>query len=255
MLYVYTVVSDGFDNLRAPEVVSNSENVRYVCFTNIPNLPNVGPWQYRPIPDIGDVSRRNRVPKLLPHLMLPSDAEYSIYHDGNFQLKRLPEDLVKEFLGSHDWAAHRHPARDCVYREAEIIIRDCPLIPRDEVTAQVERYRKAEYPEHAGMWANGLLIRRHSRKVRIACEEWWIEFAKGCGRDQLSFPVIRRKQDLDVNTIDAEIYKTPLMNFYRHAAWKDREDKRFLAERKEIHMNLGHLNNLTGTKFQYPIYD
>src|SRR3989304_5543328 len=46
LLYVYTSIMDGFDNLRPPAVPAETF-VKYICFTNVPNLPRVTPWEYR----------------------------------------------------------------------------------------------------------------------------------------------------------------------------------------------------------------
>lgn len=246
MIYVVTAITNGFDNLREPKVVSNSENVRYVCFTNLPNLPNVGPWQYRPLHDIGRPGRSNRVPKILPHLMLPTDAEYSIWHDGNFQLSALPEVIIDTLLRNHDWAAHRHPCRNCIYEEAGILLREKIGTP-ELVEGDVARYRASGYPSGAGLWANGMIVRRHSDVVVDVCEEWWKAYVGGCERDQLSFPPVRHRRSLSVETIDAEIYSSPYMNFYWHAPWKNQMcNQEFLPERSRIRGRLQRLTELTG---------
>lgn len=255
MQYVYTVTSQGWDNLRPPAVVSNSENVKYVCFTDTPNLPNVGPWQYRPLIDLGHPSRTNRLPKILPHLMLPTDAEYSVYHDANFQLTRLPEHLIECLLDRHDWAAHKHPARDCIYEECDVLLSE-RIGTRELVEKQVARYREEGYPKHAGLWANGLLVRRHTGAVKQLCEDWWKEFSAGCERDQVSFPVARRRTVLEVNTLNGTIYESQFMNFWWHAAWKDRPcNFDFVPERKRIAANLGRIYELTGKSIHFPVHE
>ena len=248
MIYVYTSIVNGWDNLRPPLVVSNSENVRYLCFTNLPNLPCVGPWQYRSLPDLGSGCRSARLPKILPHLMLPADAECSIYHDGNFQLRVLPEQIIADLLTSADWAAHRHPARDCIYSEAEILLQE-RIGTAELINRQIARYRDDGYPEHAGLWANGLLVRRHtSRTVRLACEEWWKEFAAGCERDQVSFPPARRRIGLEVHAIEAHISESPLMQFSWHAAFKKPCDDLFSPARQRAREQLADLRMLTGLR-------
>ncbi len=256
MIYVYTSISNAFDNVRAPEVVS--PNARYVCFTNLPNLPRVEPWEYRPLHNLGDAGRTNRVPKILPHLMLPSDAEYSIYHDGNFQLKMLPEVIIDQLLTGedcgYDWAAHRHPCRNCIYDEAIVLLKE-NIGTRELVENDVLRYRNAGYPTGAGLWANGMIVRRHTESVKRLCEDWWTAYATGCERDQMSFPPVRRQHGVEVNTIDADIYinsdksakGTPYLNFHFHAPWKTTPSNReYHGERAIIREQLARLTELTG---------
>lgn len=258
MIYVYTVILSGFDNLRPPLVVSKSEKVRYLCFTNIPNLPPVKPWEFAELPDSGNPSRTNRAPKIRPHLYLPSDAEYSVYHDGNFQLQEAPEVLIHSFLQDHDWAAHRHPCRSCIYDEADVILNDESMAGWREqkperaptISAEIHRYRAEGYPSYNGLWANGLLIRRHSDAVKALCDDWLGLFNAGGERDQLSFPVARHHAGLPVNTINEIVSASPYMRFNFHAAWYDHPCNRDYAEqRQQIH------DSLKGTNLSFPVYE
>lgn len=247
MLYVYTAVINGFDNLRPPAIQPETF-VKFICFTNVPNLPRVHPWEYRPAYIAGKPCRSSRIPKILPHLMLPSDAEYSIYHDGNFVFKQDPHRVIEELLGRHDWAAHKHPARNCVYDEANIILRDCPLVDKDAVRAQVADYRAMNFPEKFGLWANGFIARRHTPEVAKLNERWWELFSKGSERDQLSFPVALRDAGLEIRTIDQNIFASSYMAFRWHAAWKTHEDNPdYWAGRSETRARLAELARLTGS--------
>lgn len=245
MIYVYTSLTDGFDNLRPPCCPVDA-NVRYVCFTNIPNLPRVFPWEYRPVYPVGDACRTARVPKILPHLMLPDDAEYSIYHDGNFQLRLDPNGMIGELLGPEQWAAHKHPCRNCIYEEADILLKE-KIGTRDLIEGEVERYKAQQYPKNAGLWANGLIVRRHTPEVAELNEAWWKLYSEGCERDQLSFPVAMRRSRCPVRTIDANVFSSPWIRFNWHAAWRDRDDNPdFWAQRNRVRGRLEQLKELTG---------
>ncbi len=255
MLYVYTSILNGWDNLR-PLAVAPDPNVKYVCFTNIPNLPSVRPWEFRPLVQIGEPCRTARVPKILPHLMLPDDAEYSIYLDGNLQLKQQPAHMIAELLGRHHWAAHKHPCRNCIYDEADCILyhptmegwRAQAAGRAVRIFQEVACYRNGGYPERAGLWANGMLIRRHTREVAALNEEWWRLYSAGGERDQLSFPVARRALGVDVRAIDGVISgDSPYVNFFFHAAWKDKEGVReYKPERDRLREKMCQLAALTG---------
>jgi len=222
VLYVYTSVVDGFDNLRPPACPPD-HNVRFICFTNVPNLPRVFPWEYRPIYPVGEPCRTARVAKILSHLMLPEDAEYSIYHDGNFQLRMDPNRMIDELLRKHQWASYRHPCRTCVYEEGDLLLREKIGNPT-LVAREIQRYQDAGFPREAGLWANGLLVRRHTPEVAALNEQWWKLYSVGCERDQLSFPVARRDVGMKTNTIDGDIWQSPYILFRWHAAWKDKDD-------------------------------
>lgn len=246
MIFVYTSICDGFDNLRPPACPVD-DDVRYICFTNVPNLPRVYPWEYRPAYMAGEPCRSARTAKILPHLMLPDDAEYSIYHDGNFQLRQDPHAVIRDLLYSEQWAAHKHPCRACVYQEAALLLKEKIGTP-ELVEQEVARYRAENYPEGAGLWANGLIVRRHTPEVAALNERWWTLYATGCERDQLSFPVARHQLNFPVNTIDADVWGSPYIKFNWHAAWKTRDDNPdYWPQRDRIRARLSELARVTGS--------
>ena len=66
--------------VRCPSSSSLTPGVRYVCFTDRPR--QLRPWEILPFPQLlSDAHRMARIPKMLPHLLLP-EAEISIYMDG-----------------------------------------------------------------------------------------------------------------------------------------------------------------------------
>lgn len=255
MIYVITSVLNGWDNLRPPAAPAD-ELVRYICFTNVPNLPRVFPWEYRPAYPLPHAARAARVAKILPHLMLPADAEYSIYHDGNFQLRQDPRKIIAELLPIHDWAAHHHPARCCIYDEANVLLNEKIGTPR-LIEEEIARYRAEDFPAQSGLWANGLLVRRHTPEVAALNERWWQLYAAGCERDQLSFPVARRQLDLTINTISGNIYASPYILNRWHAAFKVRDDNPdYWPERAKLRARLAELARITGSDggINYPEY-
>jgi hypothetical protein len=253
VIYVFTSILSGWDNLRPP-AISNAPGARFICFTDLPVLPKVEPWEYRPLHPAGPAARTARVPKILPHLMLPDDARYSIYMDGNLQLKVEPQAVIDSLLAGKDWAAHRHPCRDCIYDEARVLVNE-RIGTTALVQAEIDLYRREGHPEHAGLWANGFLVRRHTPQVAALNEAWWKLYAAGCERDQLSFPVARRAAGLEVATINANIYESRYLNFYFHAAWKDQPSNlEYQSERAVVRRKLDQIYALTGSVSTYPNY-
>ena len=259
MIYVVTAILDMWDNLRPP-LAHAEDNVRYLCFTNSPVQPACPPWEFRPCPDVGIASRSSRVPKILPHLCLPSDADYSIWHDGNFQLQKPARQIVGELLRFDDWAAHRHPARDCVYKEAAVLLSERIGTP-ELVQAQIDRYRAMQYPAHVGLWANGFIVRRHTGMVERLNERWWKLFAEGCERDQLSFPVARHLENVPLNGgginhgIGDDIFHSPYVRFNWHAAWREQQDNpSYWPQRDRLRAQTKMLADVSGAKLKVMEY-
>lgn len=142
----------------------------------------------RPAPEAATPIRRARKAKLLPHRCFP-DAEITVWVDGSFEPLSDIEALVGRFLAVHDLAMFDHFQRDCVYDEAEACIelgKDDPALIR----SQVARYRAAGYPARNGLFASGVLLRRHTPQLREFCERWWTELETGSHRDQLALPYV-----------------------------------------------------------------
>lgn len=254
LIYVCTSIIGGFDNLRPP-MVPAEDGVRWICFTDLPFQPPVPPWEFRPAVDVGHPARTSRVPKILPHLMLPPDADYSIWHDANFRLYIPPRQIIGELLRFDDWCAHRHPARDCIYDEAAILLKE-GIGTREAVESQIARYRAAHYPAHNGLWANGLIVRRHTPEVAALNEHWWELFAAGCERDQISFPVAKQQCPVRFNNgLLNNIFQSPYMKFNWHAAWRDKEDNpSYWTERDRLREQAAKLEAVTGARCPFPIY-
>lgn len=265
MIYVYTAVLGGFDNLRPPLIpAAQWTGARFVCFTDNPLQPRCDPWEFRPAPLVTvpagyggcfpeiSPSRSSRIPKILPHLVLPADCEYSIWHDANFQLARSPEYIVDTLLKDHDWAVHKHPVRDCVYEEAEVLIKE-KIGTTALVDADVHHMRVQGHPEHTGLWANGFIVRRHTREVDALSERWWEIFAAGCERDQISFPPALRQYPVRLKTINENVYQSPWVQFYWHAAFVREDNVPFYPERREMVARLERLREVTGVEVDYKV--
>src|ERR1700733_13815772 len=152
-IVVYTCILDSFDNLHPPleEALDKSE-AQYICYTNNVHAPLVSPWEYRPaFAPLAHVGRNSRIPKILPHLFF--DADYSIWHDGCFALRQRPEDIIEQTLHNRDIAVHTHPARDCIYDEAAVLLAE-KIGDAGEVSRQIKKYELLGHPKKWGLWAN-----------------------------------------------------------------------------------------------------
>ncbi len=254
MITVYTSLLKGFDNLR-PALVRPWDGVRFLCFTDNPLQLPCPPWEFRPAPQLPHVGRSSRVAKILPHLMLPPDTDYSIWHDANFDLVADPREMVGQMLRFRDWAAYHHPARDCVYKEAALLLKEKIGTP-ELIQAEVDRYREAGHPDLQGLWANGLIVRRHNRHTAELNELWWELYSQGCERDQLSFPVARKRLGVEINTLPGDIYHhAEHVKFRWHAAFRTNGDNAaFWPERDRMRARIEKLRQVTGIAIPFHPY-
>lgn len=124
-----------------------------------------------------------KIYKVLPHLFM--DTEWSLWVDGTVTIKNLDE-FLKECEG-HDLVVFKHPNRNCLFDEAEEVIR-LGLDSEDIVRSQILRYKA--FPRQKGLGACYIIFRRHTEQIKSLCEKWWAEITRGSRRDQISFPYV-----------------------------------------------------------------
>lgn len=199
---VYTAISDNYDGLHRPHVIS--EHCDYVCFTDNPNLTS-DVWKMRPFPVLmDDPARTAKLPKLLPHLLFP-DYEISVWVDSNLAIRGDVGRLARQLLTDHYLALFRHPENRCsVFDEVKACIRLGKDDP-DTMVRQVGHYVSEGFSGRAAP-ACGILFRCHHNPLLIrAMEDWWQQVNRFSRRDQLSFEYIAERHKLNYLLIDEDI--------------------------------------------------
>jgi predicted O-methyltransferase YrrM len=204
-IVAYTAIFGGYDAL---EPTAHGE----LCLTD--GDVNAPPgWRFHTVYAGRPPRWANRRCKILVHDHV--DAECSIYHDGNVKMLASPQEAVERWLGDADLAVFRHPeSRDCAYQEAEETVRQHKA-QRAVVDAQMARYREEGFPEHFGLSACYVLVRRHTGEVQEFNKLWWREYQNGAKRDQLSFDYLRWKTGLRVNWIPGNLFEGTSPDFTR----------------------------------------
>lgn len=182
---VITAVYDDYDTLKPvrPQV---GLRIDWVCVTDDPDLKEDG-WRMvvRPRPGIHP-NRAAKVPKMHPQLF--TSAQSSVWLDASFRV--ISPVFVAEALAYADpLAQFVHPWRNCVYEEAEISGL-MPKYAKEPVRSQAREYRRMGHPEHWGMWATGVIARRHTADVEKLGLRWSSEIAIWSFQDQISQPYV-----------------------------------------------------------------
>jgi Protein of unknown function (DUF616) len=203
---VYTVLVGEFDSILPP--VQIEPELDYIAFVDTPQeLP--APWQRRSLA----VRERNtritaRWHKLHPHRLLP-EHDQSLYLDANIMIKGRINAVFDQALGESPLALFRHPVRDCVYGEAEVVKRlryDDAAI----VDAQMTFYRAHGLPIRAGLHFGGVLFRRHNDPQLIKLlEDWWLQLKIFSQRDQLSLTFMLRRHQMTAAELPGKITDNP----------------------------------------------
>ncbi len=200
---VFTCLFGDYETLNEQPVARRS-NIDFVCFTNTRRLRS-RTWSIQVVDGLGiDDSRESRRPKVLPHLFL-GDYDQSLYIDNSVTLK---DDFAQLFdaldRSEENFASFRHPWRDCIYDEAEEIIRGS-VDDEARVREQMDFYRRNGYPEHAGLNTNAVLLRRHNMPDVVEHSvEWFSHILRYSKRDQLSFNYTARRRQLRFKTLEMD---------------------------------------------------
>jgi hypothetical protein len=135
-----------------------------------------------------------------------TDAEASIWIDGSFRVAS-PRFAVEALPYADPIAQFLHPNRDCLYEEARIVLAvgRCP----GPAAAQTQRYREAGHPEHWGLWASGIIVRRHTEEVKAFGRTWAREVEQGSARDQVAQPYALRVHGLRPTVLPKGYMSTP----------------------------------------------
>jgi hypothetical protein len=212
-LVVYTAIFGEYDELVDPKVIS--EGVRYICFTDNPQLTSKV-WEICFADSDSSPGDSNRKIKLLPHRFLPPH-EYSLYIDGNVEIIGEVATLMRHYASLTKIGAPIHPFRQCVYEEARACIQSNKG-NADKIREVMDRYRFIGCPANLPMFEMHIIFRKtHDREIISLMEAWWNEYSHGPMRDQISFPYVVWRSGLVVTPfVESPRYSTRIFRFRFH---------------------------------------
>lgn len=192
---VLTSITGGKDTLREDQSKSNA---KYICYTDQDLKSDT--WEIRKAYDrFVDPRRNSRIHKIMIHKY--SEADITIWIDGNIKLLASPEEIVAKHLREDDdMVQFIHGNRDCIYEEA-IKVAKLGLDDVDVIIEQAKYYEDRGYGKHKGLNSGYFIIRRNNQRTRDLNEAWWADYCRFSRRDQLSLMPAIDKIGLQVNRI------------------------------------------------------
>jgi len=196
---IYTAIFKGYDSLKEiPEDAYESETFDYICFTDEALTSNS--YRIERVACIQSGAMMNRYYKVMVDTLTDQRYFGSIYLDGNVHVKGRLSTLVDL---SDDLIVYDHP-RACIYDEADAVIKK-NKDSRESVSKWVQRLEREEYPRNDGLYWNGILIRKHSDRMRAMSQEWWEMLNEYSYRDQLTLPYLLGKHDISVRCLHRKL--------------------------------------------------
>ncbi|WP_175612652.1 glycosyltransferase domain-containing protein [Fusobacterium mortiferum] len=193
---IYTCIIGDYDSLKTHKYIDFDWD--YICYTNNKNIKSDGIWKIKELEfDKLDNSKNNRWHKLNPHLLF-KEYEESIYLDGNVRI--LSKDFFKLIDKNDLFISTKHPQRKCLYKEA-IECKKLKLEKKEIIDKQIEKIKKAGFPQNYGLYEANILYRKHNKEKIIKMdEEWWDFVSKQAKRDQLSLTYVCWKNNVPFRT-------------------------------------------------------
>lgn len=198
MIAILTSIYNSFDTLKP--ILPQSTDVEWICVTDTywpqPNDPPVtNGWKivYEPRPHLHS-ARAAKTPKCLPWLY--TSAESSIWIDASYRVTST--NFAEEAIRHADPIAQfKHPWRNCAFDEADEILR----IPKhvneyENVKRAITALSDSGHPDNWGLWATGVIARRHTDDVISAGFDWLSNIYRYSVRDQISHPDVMRRWGL-----------------------------------------------------------
>jgi uncharacterized coiled-coil protein SlyX len=218
---VYTCITGAYDLLYDHKHLNSEWD--YICFSDtIKQDQNNQSWKIRPLEykQLDDV-RNQRWHKINAHKIL-SEYEHSVYLDANIEITGddFFEKVNKKIHTNSIISMTVHPERDCVYDELQACInlkKDDKKIMRD----QIEYLKRDKFPAKQGLYACGIIYRRHNdKKIVKIMDDWWKMVKMFSKRDQLSFTYVLWKNEFkEMNVFDFKVYEdNEYLHYWPHTA-------------------------------------
>lgn len=157
-----------------------------------------------------------KIPKCLPFEY--ADTDIAIWLDASATIHHPT--FVTECvaaLDDGDVAMWTHPQRDCILPEA-YVSEGMEKYATQPVNAQAAAYVRGGHPERFGLWATGCMVWRQAPWNGMVGIDWLLEQTMWTYQDQLSWPVVVRRHELDVRPLPGGLWDRNYVTFRPHAS-------------------------------------
>jgi hypothetical protein len=206
---IYTVITD--DKYFLNDIKVFTPGWDYICITTVPGLHRKN-WKI--VYKQGEYKNRRRLSrnyKILADSYF-KDYEKSIYIDTRFTVKQDLNEFVKNNLPDNcDIAVMKHNRRSCVYKEAKVLL-EYDLFDNENIENLVHDFKIDGMPENNGLYAPGIMIRRHNvMQLSKMCFTWYKKMMEYSYRDMLSLAyAIWKHPEVNIHLMD---FKTTYEGF------------------------------------------
>jgi len=184
---IYTVIIGDSPNYWLKPFKNKPHGWDTICFTDR-NIKS-DCWSIRKVQfNNDDIPRESRIPKILYHNYV-SEYDLSFYMDSKFSIPNKFNSFIESIskkIEDNDIVTIAHNKRKCIFDEG----RYCQLKKLDsfeKIRDQMNQYESYGMPHNMGLWATGIMIRNHNKRLEKMMVEWNNEVMNKSRRDLLSF--------------------------------------------------------------------
>jgi len=209
-----TAIYDGYDELK-PVMPQAGADVEWICVHDgtPPDAEAAAGWTlvYEPRPGVHP-NRAAKHPKYEPWRY--TDAPVSLWVDASFRVvsDQFAVEATAGLTDVEPIAQFAHPWRDCLYAEAKESA-GLAKYAGEPVLEQADHYSEAGHPEGWGLWATGVIARRHTDAVRELGARWLHETYQWSFQDQISQPFALRETGLRPGALPGNHLATPWLAY------------------------------------------
>lgn len=211
---IVTAIYDSYDALK-PVLPQAGVDVEWICVHDgePPDAEAAQGWTlvYEPRPGVHP-NRAAKHPKYEPWRY--TDADVSLWVDASFRVvsaqavieataRLTDEEPIGQFV---------HPWRNCLFAEATESA-GLAKYAGEPVLEQADHYSEMGHPESWGLWATGVIARRHTAAVRELGLRWLAETYEWSFQDQISQPFVLREVGLRPASLPGSHLATPWLAY------------------------------------------
>ena len=213
-LCVYTCITGDYDNLH--EVSCPEKGIDFYCFTNNKNLKS-DTWKIIYIKNNRlDNHHLSRKIKMLGHPIINKKYDISVWMDASIIWEKSVQDFVSTYLKDSPFAAFKHSQRQTIKDEAIACLR-LNKDTKDNITRTLSFLESEHFPDDQGLYEMTVFIKRHNDPTVIKTMRLWFEMnQKYSKRDQLTFMYCAWKTNLQVRTINLDVWNNKYFTHQIH---------------------------------------
>ncbi len=192
---IYTAIFGRLGRFKIPNV--SISDVSRFCFTDLDVESHFYEIKKMNLNHLLSVRRQRWVKICIPDEIF-DNYEYSVYVDCKRPMSVDFDYLLNCMEAESDFLTRPHRRRSCAYDEGMFCI-DRKKDHKAVILKQLGFYKSQKFPTHCGLHATGLLMRRHTEKMKEFSSLWWKQVERYSHRDQISLPYVAWKYDMKIS--------------------------------------------------------